>query len=147
MRHWFIASAAMLGLLRFGFSVAAEDVPPAPLTPPREIPAPVVRELEAVADHMPREIIIQSTPAPFEIAPEIMEPQPPRKRFSFFRSRKPRLSRHPFIIDGTRYEPALRDVRFLERDTLLPGRSMGNLDTIPAFPPRSPEGYYLLRDK
>lgn len=49
----------------------------------------------------------------------------------------------PFIHRHTRYEPRVRDTRFIPQITTLPGNDSGIRETLPITPPRK-YGYFML---
>lgn len=49
----------------------------------------------------------------------------------------------PFVLGDTRYEPTVRDTRFIPQITTLPGADSGIRETLPVTPPRR-HGYFML---
>lgn len=52
-------------------------------------------------------------------------------------------SAKPFVVDGVRYEPVLRDIRLVPRTHQLPGNDSGIPETLPVLPMYR-GGYFLL---
>lgn len=52
--------------------------------------------------------------------------------------------RTAFIVDNTRYEPVIRDIRMVPNGETLPGGAAGQRETLPSLPAKTRSGYFLL---